>query len=182
MQGKADMTTVHSVTIIGLESKTIYSFRALSKDKFGNSAASSLGSFTTQSDTKSPTISDVKSEVSSTGSGDAIKYQAVISWQTDEPASSQIEYSAGISGDYAESTTEDLSLNSTHVVIIADLKSNSAYHFRIKSADKAGNIGYSEDNSLITPQKEKSLLSVVLKSLEDTFSWISRLREKWFGE
>lgn len=31
MQGKADMTTVHSVTIIGLESKTTYSFRHYQK-------------------------------------------------------------------------------------------------------------------------------------------------------
>jgi hypothetical protein len=182
MQGKADFTQVHSVTLIGLEAKNSYSFRVISKDKFGNQATSPLSSFTTQSDSQAPKISNVQAEVSSTGSGDTVKYQAVISWETDEPSSSQIEYSAGISGEYNETTKEDLSLNSTHVVIIPDLKPNSAYHFRIKSADKAGNVGYSEDTSLITPPKEKSLLSVILKSLEDTFSWVGRLREKWFSK
>ncbi|PIX30239.1 hypothetical protein COZ63_00775 [Candidatus Berkelbacteria bacterium CG_4_8_14_3_um_filter_42_13] len=181
-QGKADSTQIHSVTLIGLEAKTAYSFRALSKDKFGNSATSPTGSFTTQSDTQAPKIDNVQSEVTSTGAGETVKYQAVISWETDEPASSQIEYSAGISGDYAERTKEDLSLNSTHVVILPDLKPNSAYHFRIVSKDKAGNQGVSDDISLITPPKEKSLLSVILKSLEDTFSWVGRLREKWFNK
>ncbi|PIZ27806.1 hypothetical protein COY45_00465, partial [Candidatus Berkelbacteria bacterium CG_4_10_14_0_8_um_filter_42_34] len=67
-------------------------------------------------------------------------------------------------------------------VILPDLKPNSAYHFRIVSKDKAGNQGVSDDISLITPPKEKSLLSVILKSLEDTFSWVGRLREKWFNK
>ncbi|TSC93783.1 MAG: fibronectin type III domain-containing protein, partial [Candidatus Berkelbacteria bacterium Athens1014_28] len=182
MQGNADSTTIHSVTLIGLEAKTSYSFRVLSKDKFGNSAQGELSSFTTQSDTQAPKISDLVSEVSSVGSGENVKYQAVVSWETDEPATSQIEFSAGISGDYNEKTKEDLSLNSTHVVILADLSPNSAYHFRVNSKDKAGNLGLSDDTSLITPPKEKSLMTIILRSLEDTFSWVGRLREKWFGK
>ncbi|MFA5158616.1 MAG: fibronectin type III domain-containing protein, partial [Patescibacteria group bacterium] len=179
MQGKPDSTTVHSVTLIGLEAKTSYSFKAISKDKFGNTATSANSSFTTLSDTQAPKVSNVQAEVSSIGSAENIKYQAVISWETDEPSTSQIKYSAGISGDFSETTKEDLSLNSTHVVIIPDLKPNSAYHFMIESKDRAGNAGVSEDTSLITPPKEKSLLSVILRSLEDTFSWVGRLREKW---
>jgi hypothetical protein len=180
-QGKADSTTIHSVTLIGLEAKTTYSYRAISKDQFGNIATSDMLSFTTASDSQAPQIQNIKSEVASTGSGDAVKYQAIISWDTDEPATSQIEFAMGIGGDYTESTEEVLSLNSSHVVIIPDLKPNSAYHFRTASKDKSGNVAYSDDVSLITPPKEKSLLQIVIKSLEDTFSWVGRLQEKWLG-
>ncbi|OQB06345.1 MAG: Fibronectin type III domain protein [bacterium ADurb.Bin212] len=178
-QGKADSTNLHSVSLIGLEPKTTYNYRVLSKDKFGNLATSAISSFTTATDVDAPKIIDVKSEVASTGSGESIKYQAIVSWDTDEPATSQIEFAMGIGGEYTDTTEAILSLNSSHVVILPDLKPNSAYHFRIKSIDKVGNVAYSDDISLITPPKEKSLLQVVLKSLEDTFSWVGRLRDKW---
>jgi len=181
-QGKSDSTTIHSVTLIGLSPKTTYSYRVISSDQFGNTATGQTLSFTTATDTISPQISNVKSEVASTGSGETVKYQAIISWDTDEPATSQIEYAQGIGGDYTDKSLEVESLNSAHVVILPDLKPNSAYHFRIVSKDLVGNIAYSDDISLITPPKEKSLLQVIIKSLEDTFSWVGRLREKWFGE
>ncbi len=179
-QGKTDSTTIHSVTLIGLESKTTYTYRAMSKDQFGNTALSSTSTFTTATDSSFPKIKNIKSEVASTGTADAIKHQAIISWETDEPATSQIEFSQGIGGDYNDKTEEISSLNSSHVVILPDLKANSAYHFRIKSKDKVGNLAHSDDISLITPPKEKSLLQVVIKSLEDTFSWVGRIKEKWF--
>lgn len=179
MQGKADSTTLHSVTLIGLESNTKYSYRVLSQDKFGNAIRSSLGTFSTTADTTAPKIQNIKAEVASTGSGTAIKYQAIISWDTDEPATSQIEFAMGIGGDYTDKTEEALSLNSSHVVILPELKTNSAYHFRIVSNDKVGNSAYSDDNSLITPRLGESLLQKVMQSLEETFSWVGRLRDKW---
>lgn len=182
MQGKADSTTLHSVTLIGLEAKTSYSYRVISKDSFGNAATSNQSTFTTASDTTAPVIINFKSEVASTGSGDTIKYQAIISWDTDEPSTSQVEFASGIGGDYTDKTQEIESLNSSHVVILPDLKPNSAYHLRMVSKDKVGNTAYSDDISLITPPKDKSLLQIVIKSLEETFSWVGRLREKWFGE
>jgi hypothetical protein len=178
-QGNSSLSTSHSVNLIGLDPATSYSYRVISKDKFGNSISSNSSSFTTSTDTVSPKILNLKADVASTGSGQTIKYQAIISWDTDEPATSQIEYSQGIGGDYTDKSDEVLSLNSSHVVILPDLKANSAYHFRIKSNDKVGNTTYSDDVSLITPPQEKSLLQVVIKSLEETFSWVGRLREKW---
>lgn len=178
-QGKADSTTMHSVTLIGLAPKTTYSYSVISRDQFGNLARSSVSTFTTATDTQSPKILNLKSEVASIGSGETIKYQAIISWDTDEPATSQIEYAQGIGGDYTDKSQEINSLNSSHVVILPDLKANSAYHFRIVSKDLVGNTAFSDDVSLITPPKEKSLLQVIIKSLEDTFSWVGRLRERW---
>ena len=178
-QGISDNNTAHSVTLVGLDANTKYYYRVISRDQFGNSATSETKSFVTSTDSEAPQIQNIKAEVASTGSGDTIKYQAIISWDTDEPATSQIEYSQGIGGDYSDRSDEILSLNSSHVVILPDLKPNAAYHFRIVSKDKVGNLAYSDDISLITPPKEKSLLQIVIKSLGDTFSWVGRLRDKW---
>jgi hypothetical protein len=177
-QGKSDSTTIHSVTIIGLVDKTTYNVKAKSKDQFGNNVESDQISLTTTTDNTPPKIDNLKSEITSTGSGEAIRYQAVISWETNESSTSQVEYGQGVTGEYDQSTKEDLSLNQTHVVIINDLKSNSAYHFRVKTKDKSSNFSYSDDTSIITPPKVKSLIQLVFNTISDSFSWVSKLRGK----
>jgi len=137
--------------------------------------------FSTTADTTAPQIIDLKAEISALGSGENIKYQAIISWDTDEPSTSQVEYGQGLGGDYSNKSKENLSLNQNHVVILPDLKPNNAYHLRVLSADKSANLGISEDQTLITPPKEKSLLQLILRSLEDTFSWVTKLKGKFGG-
>jgi hypothetical protein len=143
----------------------VYTIKARSIDKFGNIATSSQLSFTTTADTQAPNILNPKSEISSTGSGDAVKYQLIVSWETNESATSKVEYAAGMGGNYDSSSKEDLSLNMTHVVIISDLKPNSLFHFRIKSMDKAGNTAYSDDYTVTTPPKEKNILTIIINAV-----------------
>jgi hypothetical protein len=181
-QGKGDSTTLHSVTIIGLVDKTGYTATAHSKDQFGNEAKSSPITFTTTADVTPPVISDLKSEITSTGSGDAIQYQAIISWTTDESATSQVEYGQGVSGSYDSKSKEDLSLNQTHVVILTDLKPNSAYHFRVTTSDRSGNTANSDDNSIITPPKEKQLFQMIMDAIASSFSWVPRFLAKVKGQ
>lgn len=181
-QGKSDSTTLHSVTIIGLVDKTGYTATARSKDQFANEAKSSPITFTTTADVTPPVISDLKSEITSSGSGDAIKYQAIISWGTDESATSQVEYGQGVSGSYDSKTKEDLSLNQTHVIILNDLKPNSAYHARVTSFDRSANQAYSEDFSLITPPKQKQLFQMIMDAIASSFSWVPRWVAKLKGQ
>jgi hypothetical protein len=164
-QGDATQTLSHQVKLIGLDSNATYSFKARSIDQFGNIATSDALSFTTTVDTQAPKISNQKSEVSSTGSGDSIKYQLIVSWDTDEPATSKVDYAAGMGGNYDSSSKEDLSLNMTHVVIISDLKPNSLYHYRITSKDKAGNTANSDDSTVTTPPKEKNVMTIILNAV-----------------
>jgi len=176
-QGKSDSTTVHSVTLIGLESAVSYQYRVRSQDQFGNVIFSNNQSFITPADTQAPTLLNTKSEVTTTGSGENIKIMAIISWETDEPATSQVEYGQGISDEYQNKTQEVISFNMTHTVIIPDIRPNASYQFRIISKDAAGNTTKSGDQTIITPTKEKSLLQLVVKSLEETFAWTKRLRD-----
>lgn len=54
-----------------------------------------------------------------------------ISWDTDEPATTQVEY--GVTQSYGSSTILDTALTKTHKVVIDNLSSKTTYHFKLKS-------------------------------------------------
>jgi hypothetical protein len=87
---------------------------------------------------------------------------AVITWTTNEPASSDVEY--GKNTDYGL-TASSAELTTDHSITLSDLEPNTAYHFRVTSRDKAGNQASSADNIFVTAQ-EKSPYSLALLSLE----------------
>ncbi len=100
----------------------------------------------------------------------------IISWTTNKPATTLVEYDEGaIPGKYSKKTTEDPTLNKAHTVIIKDLLPSSTYHFHIVSKDKRGNLTVSNDFNIVTPTKEKSILQLIIKSLEETFSWVKNI-------
>ncbi|MFA4995970.1 MAG: DUF2341 domain-containing protein [Patescibacteria group bacterium] len=179
--GKSDMTTQHSVTLLGLEGKTTYHIKVKSKDVYGKEAVAGDMAFTTTADNDPPKLVEVQSQLSQVDSPQGPKYQTVISWKTDEGSTSQVEFGDNAAGKYSKSTAEDPSLNMTHVVILSDLKPNSAYSYRVVSKDKSGNEARSQNYTIITPPQEKSLVQVVISSLSETFSWVGKLRSKWFG-
>ncbi|MCJ7515059.1 MAG: fibronectin type III domain-containing protein [Dehalococcoidia bacterium] len=106
-------------------------------------------------DTTPPVIKDVSTS-SETETG------VTITWTTNEPASSNVEY--GKETDYGLSVSLP-GLSTAHSIILSDLEPNAAYHFRVKSSDEAGNQASSDDNIFATAQ-EKSPYSLALQSLE----------------
>jgi hypothetical protein len=72
-------------------------------------------------------------------------------------------------------SVEDKTLNNSHTVIIKDLKPASSYHFKLVSKDRRGNVGLSPDHTFVTPTKEKSILQLIIKSLEETFAWTKNM-------
>jgi hypothetical protein len=67
-----------------------------------------------------------------------------ITWITNEPATSQVEY--GITTDYGYITNEDNTYTSDHSVVI-NYPTDTPCHFRVISKDRAGNQSVSDDNS-----------------------------------
>lgn len=88
--------------------------------------------------------------------------QATISWKTNENSVSWIVY--GITTDYGlEKKTDDFTLS--HSLTLTDLSPETIYHYYIKSEDKLGNIGHSEDRTFTTLSSElESELEEVLVS------------------
>jgi len=104
--------------------------------------------------------------------GNVDKSQIAVSWQTDEPASSQVLYGTGIGGDYTNKSTEDKTYKTDHLVIISDLTPSTAYHLQVVSADKSNNISKSENVIVVSPEVVKSPLQLILQTIRKAFGWI----------
>lgn len=92
-------------------------------------------------DTTPPVISDLTdAEVTAT--------TARITWTTDEPATSQVEY--GITDAYGSETSLDTQLSTTHSVTLENLAQDTEYYFRAKSRDEADNESVSADKDFTT--------------------------------
>lgn len=175
-QGKPDRVTNHEVVLTNFKANTAYHFRVIGTDEFGNRAISPDQTLTTIVDAVPPIMSNIKTEVSTVGN--AGKIQAIIFWSTDEPATSQMEYSPGLSskGAYPLKSPKDDSFNLSHTLVISNLNPSTTYHFRVLSSDAAGNATASGDFTLLTPQVGESVLEEVLNSLEETFSWVGEIQ------
>lgn len=167
------LKTSRSFTISGLADNTTYTVTARARDEYGNEADSISQPYKTEFDTRPPAVTNVTTESSIVGTGAESKTQVIISWETDEAGTSQIEYAFGTFGDgYTLKTQEDTSLTTSHVVILSGLKPSTAYHFRTVSRDAATNTGYSEDNSVLTEQLSMSVLDLIVNSLESSLGWL----------
>jgi PKD repeat protein/glucose/arabinose dehydrogenase len=133
------LLTAHSQVLSGLLSNTTYNYRVLSRDADGNSATSGNFSFTTPA--AAPVITNVvASNVSQTG--------ATISWLTDIPADSQVEY--GTTTAYGSSTTLDPTLVTSHSQSLTGLLENTIYHYRVGSRAANGLLTTSPDATFTT--------------------------------
>lgn len=129
-----DYSLQHSVALTSLIPSTQYQFVITARDHQADPAATPnsatyAGSFTTDPpDVTSPNISGV--QVSNIKSS-----SAMISWTTDEPADSQVEYGVG---SYSQiiSTTQ---LTTSHSLALVSLMPQTTYQYRVTSRDEAGN-------------------------------------------
>jgi len=103
-------------------------------------------------DTDPPAISDVAAG-NITGSG------ATITWATDEPASSQVEY--GLTTEYGSLTAFDPALVTSHNVTLSGLTDSTTYHYRVRSRDASANLAVSEDHTFITADTTPPDTSIV---------------------
>jgi hypothetical protein len=166
----------HQVIISQLEDSSTYEFYTTGIDQYGNTAQSNKYSYVTPADSRAPTISNIVIETSNVGYDKTDKSQVIISWKTDEPATSTVQYGEGISGtDYTSSTTEDKLMTTDHLIIISDLIPGTPYHFRVLSKDKGENIARSEDNTIISGEVNRSVLQIILNVFRKTFGWLDRI-------
>ncbi len=122
-------------------------------------------------DTAAPTISAVaKSNITNDS--------ATITWTTNEPSTSQVNY--GLTTSYGSTTTLDSAFVTSHVVQLTGLSSQTTYNFRVRSTDAAGNLRVSTNNTLVTlagpvdsiaPSIPTDLLANPVSSSQVNLSW-----------
>lgn len=108
-------------------------------DPVGNWSGSFSGTIVL--DTTAPVISAVAASGTNATS-------TTITWTTNEPASSQVEYGTGLA--YGQLTAIDNTLVTTHSVTLSGMSSNTVYDYRVRSKDAATNEAIGGNNVVTT--------------------------------
>ena len=165
----------HKMIVRGLAPQTNYILVVKGRDKIGNEAVSDSQRLTTATDTRPPQIADLHIEGAAipptASTAQESIAQLIVSWNTDEPATSQVEYGEGTGATYSSKTQEDSNLTYNHLVIISGLTPSKVYHLRTISKDKAGNLGNSIDTVTITPKATENALNLVISNLQEAFGF-----------
>ena len=106
-----------------------------------------------------PPAADTIAPILSALSASPGSQDANVSWTTNEPSDSQVEY--GTSAAYGSSTTVAAALVTSHTVTLSGLNAATTYHYRVKSRDAAGNLATSADSSFATSAAPDTIAPVV---------------------
>ncbi len=136
----------HVLSMTSLTPGTEYFFKVRSTDASGNSAESSVFSFTTTGlDTTPPVIS-------STATGSLATTSVIISWQTDEVTTEVVNY--GTDGGSLDQSATTGTNNMRHFIPITGLSSGTRYYYQVVSVDTSGNIATGDLLSFTTPSPD----------------------------
>ena len=164
---------LHRVLIKSLLPETPYTIIVKGRDKAGNEAQSDPQKITTATDTRPAELTDLNVEPSiALSQNKEATAQLVVSWNTDEPATSQVEFGEGTGSTYSQKSQEDKNLTFNHVVVISNLNTSKVYHLRASSKDKAGNTATSVDTVTITPKASENALNLVITNLGEVFGFL----------
>lgn len=177
-QIKLVLATTHEVIIKDLADETAYTFLVKGKDSVGNEATSITKNITTSNDVRAPELQNLNVETTIVGVGEEARAQVIVSWDTDEPSTTQVEYAQGTGTTYGQSTQEDTNLTLNHTVTIPGLTPSKIYHLRALSKDKAKNLSQSPDSVVITPKATQDALNLVINNLSKTFGFLKNVYGK----
>jgi len=172
----------HSMIVRNLSAQTKYFLVVKGRDKLGNEATSDVQRFTTATDTRPPQIMGLKvigGTIPPVGfaAGD-VKAQLIVTWNTDEPATSQVEFGQGSGNTYSQKSQFDGNLTNNHTVILSGLVPSQVYHLRAVSQDGTGNTTNSIDLVTIAPKATRSALDLVIKNLSEAFGFVQGVMPK----
>ncbi len=146
------LTTSHSVVLGGLLYATFYHYRVISADAQGNSTTSGDYTFTT--------VDNMPPRISSAAVADITPTSCNITWTTDQPADSQVEY--GQTVEYGSITAPQPALLTSHRVALIGLSPGTWYYARVLSRDRAGNLAQSDRFEFLTSDGAPPVISSVI--------------------
>ena len=106
--------------------------------------------------------------ISSAGASATTSSGATITWATDEPSDSRVEY--GPTTSYGSTTAPNASMVTSHTMTVSGLAQATLYHARVHSRDSAGNAAVSPDFTFTTRDGTAPTVSVTAPSPGATVS------------
>ncbi|MFA6566035.1 MAG: fibronectin type III domain-containing protein [Candidatus Paceibacterota bacterium] len=174
-QGSPEFATNHSVRIANLTFGTQYNAILKVENEAGDKVISEPFSFVTIKDVAPPIISKVTNESTLYPTSDA-KVQTIVNWDTDELSTCQFFYRQSLAetGD-AASLLPEINPDLSHVQVVLEFLPSTVYKFWLECKDRTGNEARSEDFVLFTPDKEKSILDIIIENFQGTFGWVKNI-------
>jgi hypothetical protein len=174
-----NVTTIHDLTVKDLEAGQIYQVELSGKDKTGFTVAKTLATFSTSDVDLPPVITQVQTDAALLP-GEQTTVQAIISWITNEPGTSQIFYQKGFgkadeTKEFSKKTPLDPNYIKRHVIVINDFEPGAVYQFQVESTDSSGNSTRSRTFTLLSPRQKESVFQVIMSNIEQTFSWVGQI-------
>ena len=163
----------HRMILYNLEPQQNYTIIIRGTDIAGNEAISEPQLVNTAADTRPPQVFDLNVENEIIGEGEEARAQLIVTFKTDEAASSQVEYGEGTGTSYSQRTQEDGALKTNHMIVISGLSPAKIYHLRAVTKDEAANEGLSLDKVVVTPKATENALDLVLNNLQFTFGFLN---------
>ncbi len=175
-EGSPNFVTRHNIRLSSLQFDTPYSAVINVENEQGEKTKAQPLSFTTVKDEVPPVISKLTTE-STLYPGAETKIQTIISWETDESSVCQFFYHQGIlqADQKPENLPPETGLVTKHIQVVTAFQPASVYKFWITCKDRTGNQAKSEDFTMLTPQKEQSILDLIISNFEGTFGWMKNM-------
>jgi hypothetical protein len=174
-EGSPEFLTTQTVRLTDLTLGATYIATVKAENEQGEASESDPIAFTTTRDVEPPIISRVNNE-STLYPGAETRIQTILSWGTDEPSYCRLYYSQGLVA--TESATEiaanpDPAID--HVKVLTEFLPSTVYKFWVVCLDRSNNEAKSEDFVLYTPEKEKSIIDIILENFEGAFGWVKNI-------
>ena len=166
-QGIRELSTNHKIVLSNLTQGTTYKVSISAKDDQGSEGKIDAPDFTTGKDVTPPQIDNVHTDSALTQTGNV---QTIITWKTDEQATSSLVYREGRNGEEKEYQINDI-LSTNHVIVVTSFKPGTVYNFRVKSIDASNNMAISEYFSFLTPKMRENIIQIITNNFLNIFSW-----------
>lgn len=173
--GSPVFASTQAVKIAGLKLGNRYKAVVRAENSAGEKVTSDPLYFSTIKDTSPPIISKVTNESTLYPTADA-KVQTIISWNTDEPAYCTMHYREGLNPSVeAINRDEEKEPRTNHVEVVVEFQPSTVYQFWMTCRDPSRNNAESEKFVLFTPNKEKSIIDIILENFEGAFGWVKNI-------
>lgn len=172
------LVTTHAMNITGLSPSTVYSYAVSSTDPSNNGPSTSskaVVSTTSQPDVSPPVISAGPS-VSSVFVSSADGASATITWTTDEPSDTKVEFGTTSALGEVKAVSEAVT---SHSVTITRLTAGAAYNYRVSSTDQTGNGPTTSGILLFTAADQTDSQAPVLSNISTANSSNNRISVSW---